>query len=66
MHVQVKYDLAAARFTELLKDDSFRIERFCCRQGDGLRRPCHIRQIICRNIENPSRRRLWYNQRVSR
>jgi hypothetical protein len=49
----------------LLKNDSFRIERLCCRKGNGLRRPSHIRQIIRPDIENPSRWSFWYNERVS-
>lgn len=54
--MQMKDNLPARGFTELLKGDAFGINRLyrrhllCC--------ACYIRQIICRYIEDAARRYL--------
>lgn len=60
VHMQMKNDLPACGLAELLNDDPFRIKRLHRRDGYPLGRPCHLREIIRRDIKDAACRGLWY------
>src|SRR5450759_2460722 len=66
VHVEMKHDLPAGGFAELLNDDPIRIKRPHCGDCDLLRGPRDLRKIIRRDVEDAACRCLWNHECMTR